>query len=193
MTKAKTKTDEAKTKVKGSEITSAEIRDMAISAGFTVREQPDGEMDLNPYVYDFARSLIKRARGLTPQAQPTAKCVLVVRVDRRTGATLEYDVSDAPVDAANRWQKDMCLDSGMDLLEEIVETPPMVARVLVNNLDDNHSYLMVRGSDLPAMGAAINALIDKRWPGMDSSTTLLTREDMELLSSQVDIEGHSQT
>lgn len=37
-----------------------EVQDIALACGFTLREQPNGEMDLNPYVYSFARILIQR-------------------------------------------------------------------------------------------------------------------------------------
>ena len=33
------------------------IKAMALSSGFKLKEQPNGEMDLNPYVYKFAELL----------------------------------------------------------------------------------------------------------------------------------------
>ena len=33
------------------------IKAMALSSGFKLKEQPSGEMDLNPYVYEFAKLL----------------------------------------------------------------------------------------------------------------------------------------
>ena len=41
-------------------MTNDEIRDLALSHGFTLRSQPDGAMDLNPYVYAFARALVEQ-------------------------------------------------------------------------------------------------------------------------------------
>ena len=35
-----------------------QIKELALRTGFKLKEQPNGEMDLNPYVYDFARALI---------------------------------------------------------------------------------------------------------------------------------------
>ena len=35
------------------------IREIALKCGFKLREQPDGTMDLNPYVYDFAFEIAK--------------------------------------------------------------------------------------------------------------------------------------
>ena len=43
-------------------MTNDEIRALALSHGFTLRPQPDGSMDLNPYVYEFARALIEQER-----------------------------------------------------------------------------------------------------------------------------------
>ena len=36
------------------------IKDVALECGFKLKEQPDGIMDLNPYVYTFADKLIKQ-------------------------------------------------------------------------------------------------------------------------------------
>lgn len=33
------------------------IKEIALANGFKLKEQPNGEMDLNPYVYDFAIKL----------------------------------------------------------------------------------------------------------------------------------------
>jgi len=33
------------------------IKNIALSNGFKLKQQPNGEMELNPYVYDFAKSL----------------------------------------------------------------------------------------------------------------------------------------
>jgi hypothetical protein len=33
------------------------IKQIALEQGFNLKEQPDGSMDLNPYVYKFARVL----------------------------------------------------------------------------------------------------------------------------------------
>lgn len=37
-----------------------QIKKIALACGFELKEQPTGELDLNPYVYDFARELIKQ-------------------------------------------------------------------------------------------------------------------------------------
>ena len=39
------------------------IRELALDKGFKLKEQPNGEMDLNPYVYHFAEALIKDHSG----------------------------------------------------------------------------------------------------------------------------------
>ena len=35
-------------------MTKDEIKQAALECGFKLKQQPDGTMDLNPYVYDFA-------------------------------------------------------------------------------------------------------------------------------------------
>lgn len=34
------------------------IKDIALANGFKLKEQPNGEIDLNPYVYEFAKKLV---------------------------------------------------------------------------------------------------------------------------------------
>ena len=36
------------------------IKEVALDCGFKLKEQPDGSIDLNPYVYTFADKLIKQ-------------------------------------------------------------------------------------------------------------------------------------
>ena len=36
------------------------IKEVALECGFKLREQPNGELDLNPYVYTFSDKLIKQ-------------------------------------------------------------------------------------------------------------------------------------
>lgn len=40
-------------------LTNDQITEIALRNGFKLREQLDGSMALNPYVFDFARDLIK--------------------------------------------------------------------------------------------------------------------------------------
>lgn len=40
-------------------MTNDQIKEIALKSGFKLKEQSDGSMDLNSYVYDFARSLIQ--------------------------------------------------------------------------------------------------------------------------------------
>ena len=36
-----------------------QIKEIALANGFKLKEQPNGEVDLNPYVYKFSRELLK--------------------------------------------------------------------------------------------------------------------------------------
>lgn len=38
-----------------------QIKELALAAGFKLKQQPDGSEDLNPYVYEFARKLLADA------------------------------------------------------------------------------------------------------------------------------------
>lgn len=41
-----------------------EIKALALQHGFKLKEQSNGDMDLNPYVYEFAAALIERSLNL---------------------------------------------------------------------------------------------------------------------------------
>ena len=48
-------------------MTNEQIKEIALANGFKLKEQPNGEIDLNPYVYDFARALFaERDKGKAP-------------------------------------------------------------------------------------------------------------------------------
>lgn len=34
------------------------VKELALEVGFKLKPQPSGEMDLNPYVYNFAKALL---------------------------------------------------------------------------------------------------------------------------------------
>ena len=52
------------------------IMSRALRHGFTLREQPGGEMDLNEYVYAFAREVFEAGRwaGASESGRPTSPC-----------------------------------------------------------------------------------------------------------------------
>jgi hypothetical protein len=56
-------------------MTKDEIKAIALAHGFTLRTQPDGTQDLNPYVYAFAEALLMskwQPIATAPKDQPTA-------------------------------------------------------------------------------------------------------------------------
>lgn len=40
-----------------------EIKSIALENGFTLRAQPDDSIDLNPYVYHFAKAMYRKGRS----------------------------------------------------------------------------------------------------------------------------------
>lgn len=40
-----------------------QIKQLALESGFKLKEQPDGSMDLNPYIYQFAEKLITASQN----------------------------------------------------------------------------------------------------------------------------------
>lgn len=98
-----------------STITNEEIQKIALDNGFTTRRQPDGSIDLNPYVYDFARALLRQGESKEPSVAPAVdpnKPTIAVDFD---GVLHKYDsewqgadvVADGPVDEAMRFLTDL--------------------------------------------------------------------------------------
>ena len=48
-------------------MTNDQIKEIALANGFKLKEQPSGEMDLNPYVYKFARKLLSHQTEVLAQ------------------------------------------------------------------------------------------------------------------------------
>ena len=48
-------------------MTNDQIKEIALANGFKLKEQPSGEMDLNPYVYEFARKLLSHQTEVIAQ------------------------------------------------------------------------------------------------------------------------------
>ncbi len=59
----------------GGEIDMSEIREIALSCGFSLKQQASGPDDLNSYLYDFARQIWNRAKKMAVRttAPPTPK------------------------------------------------------------------------------------------------------------------------
>jgi len=51
-------------------LTVEEIRATALANGFKLKQQPNGEMDLNPYVYKFVRAILIKAKYKGGQTGP---------------------------------------------------------------------------------------------------------------------------
>lgn len=80
------------------------IMSRALRHGFTLRQQPGGEMDLNPYVYAFAREMFESGRNAAISAAADrceAICHKYMRGDGR-----KSDAADECKDAVRRMYRD---------------------------------------------------------------------------------------
>ena len=51
-------------------MTKLQVRDLALKKGFQLKLQPNGGMDLNPYVYEFAEALVSKVQEELGLAAP---------------------------------------------------------------------------------------------------------------------------
>lgn len=58
-----------------------QIKDLALSNGFKLKQQPTGERDLNPYVYDFAEALLAKANERIEKLTERCKPSKVIMID----------------------------------------------------------------------------------------------------------------
>ena len=90
---------------------------LALANGFKLKEQPDGNMDLNPYVYDFAQTLLANIWVYFDDGKPTVG--KVAKFMTKNGITVigkfqvygigEYGVQVLddkvwPIDMFDKWQ-----------------------------------------------------------------------------------------
>lgn len=137
-------------------LTKAEIREVCLDNGFSLKEQPGGEMDLNPYVYTAAAALIER--GL--------KATLVSR-ERNLRAILDTGPA-ASVEVPN--YTDVCPQYVRDhqklwALVEALQGSLVLRKVSSTNL---YNGVVVNKHDTPMafsmnkpLGAAIHDLIEQ--------------------------------
>ena len=52
------------------ELTNEQIKEICLNHGFKEKDQGDGRMDLNPYVYDAVRAAIRQATGTPGAVRP---------------------------------------------------------------------------------------------------------------------------
>lgn len=87
-------------------MTNEQIKQIALANGFKLKEQPDGNMDLNPCVYDFARALIAEY-----QQSPWINVADALPDVGSTVVVIYSEYGDQYVDIAEVMQDDDCHDS----------------------------------------------------------------------------------
>ena len=83
------------------------IKELALANGFKLKEQADGSMDLNAYVYDFANAIEQAAKAqAVPEGyvlmpiKPTKTMVMAVAKEHEGDAFLPYSLYNAYVKQA---------------------------------------------------------------------------------------------
>ncbi|QDP61513.1 MAG: hypothetical protein Unbinned8596contig1000_26 [Prokaryotic dsDNA virus sp.] len=105
-----------------------QIKDLALSNGFKLKQQPNGKMDLNPYVYDFAEALLAKANESVKEleainlelAANVEACCELVEMDM--GAAIErlFEIDNTESKALlNKFAIKQKIEALDDLLEEI--------------------------------------------------------------------------
>lgn|GEM_PF-2050632 len=57
-----------------------QVKELALSNGFKLKQQPSGEMDLNPYVYEFAEDLLAKANERVEELEKSNRtCAVAIR------------------------------------------------------------------------------------------------------------------
>ena len=107
-------------------MTNGDIKAIALANGFTLREQPDGSMDLNPYVYGFARAMLATTPlELKAMAFASGAHASINHVRKYTGepyinhpaavVELVRSVPHTPEMLAAAWLHDTVEDTGVSL------------------------------------------------------------------------------
>lgn len=72
-------------------MTNDKIKEIALANGFKLKEQPSGEMDLNPYVYEFARALFGVTKPICPYCKLEIDDVMDSRDTFMNGEDIEHE------------------------------------------------------------------------------------------------------
>lgn len=71
-----------------------QIKDLALSNGFKLKEQSNGDIDLNPYVYDFADALLAKANERVKELESVVAAAIhafdAYEMDVDTYPTIEH-------------------------------------------------------------------------------------------------------
>lgn len=96
-----------------------QIKDLALSNGFKLKEQPSGEMDLNPYVYDFADALLTKANERVNRLEK-----ILQRYESEQLQPLKLrvrELENAILDACSTYHFEPDLSQPTSLLKELLE------------------------------------------------------------------------
>lgn len=91
-----------------------QIKALALKHGFKLKEQPDGTMDLNPYVYEFAEALVNPWVSIHESRPPYGLSVLIKLSGVIQKDTYILDGSDDSLD----WFELNCTQLDSDIKEE---------------------------------------------------------------------------
>ena len=105
-------------------MTNEQIKELALAYGFKLREQSDGNMDLNPYVYDFARVVFARQHSdwIPVSELPKEEKDWLVRFRKEDGFGLTMAVSKFYLEA----QRFDCFHSKVTHYMELPKPPSEV-------------------------------------------------------------------
>lgn len=121
------------------------VRELALSNGFKLKQQPSGEMDLNPYVYEFVDALLSKANERVKSLEQTnlelaanvESCCELVDMDM--GAAIErlFEIDNTESKALlNKF----AIEKKIDLLSEMVSS--------ASDYMFNHDKLDIRANHL---------------------------------------------
>lgn len=93
------------------------IRALALAKGFTLKPQPDGTEDLNPYVYEFAEALLAPVKHVDSiETYPTTIAIQVPQnIDLKLGILINVQGFEVRCDAIH-WEQN-CIRKA-DVLEQ---------------------------------------------------------------------------
>ena len=93
------------------------IKELALANGFKLKDQPNGELDLNPYVYDFANAIEQVAKA---QAVPNTQALHDRLLVKSIREHVESHISEISVNDLfdKGWLAAMkCIQNNIDMLE----------------------------------------------------------------------------
>jgi len=189
---------------KGKDMTNEEIKNLALENGFKLKEQADGSLDLNPYVYEFAVNLvfneldkiIEDFEHHKPKTYEDAKWIISSAYGRvYMGSSKKENSCNVPLETHfnnfTQWSTDRkiiqngnVLAQGLKLVSEVGELADNLAKGRCIK-DDIGDCIVVLNNLVHMQGLTLDECLEQAWSDIKNRTGEMNRHGVFIKDGDV--------